>query len=269
MSRRASRSVAVGRVASLAVALVACGEKPPPTVTFEWSPAVVTAHYFHAERPGFNTAGRESVSAFTYGRIDQLPDGRNLYATVEADPPVLVQPGRVSYLNGNDVVLAVAPDPQLPAATYTGMLTVHVYEDAALTKPCPVHGGTVAYQFAVDPELTISATLDGIPLGVVATSSDTAVTKDLSSGPTIYWYPSAPSLPAFAAHAGQVLELTASLPVRWTSPDQFYSSGGGWASPAVTSTSLTQVLSAESCTYAAMPLQGPQYGAGFKVSVAL
>jgi hypothetical protein len=268
----------------LVLGLLACGgggggAGPGPLYTLQFTPGQLAAQYFHNQQRLLNTYAPD-VTASVTGTIDPIPSG-TLYVVIVLDAPVFLGNPSVSLLGGNAFSLSLTPDVSLPPGTYTGNLTIQLFQDAALKKPYPVTGGTLPYALTVDPELTVTATIDGVPAGVVFSSSGTAVTAidcSVVTGycTTIYWNPSQPTA-AFDLTPGQVLELQASVPVTWYSPDQFYPYGYLWQAPTVTATTLTQTIAAPPSgfpgitgnAYVAVPAAGGQFGAGLFVDIHL
>jgi hypothetical protein len=257
----------------LLLGLAACGgggSGSSPGFTLRFTPGQLAARYFHNQHHLQNTSEPPVVASVT-GTIDPLPSGI-VYVVVVEDLPVFQGTPSVTLLGGNAFSLSWEPDPGLAPGTYTGNLAIHLFQDAALTQPYSVTGGTLPYALTVDPELTVTATIDGVPAGAVFSSSSTAVT-DINLN-TIYWNPSQPGA-AFTLAPGQVIELQASIPVTWYSPDQFYPYGYLWEAPAITSTTLTQTIAAPPSgstgltgnAYIAVPTAGGQWGAGLIVDI--
>jgi len=258
----------------LLLGLFACGggggSSAAPAFTLHFTPGQLTAQFFHNQTYLQNTYANP-VTAGVTGTIDPLPSG-TLYVLIVVDAPVFVGDPAVSVLGGNAFSLSLTPDTNLAAGTYTGNLTIQLFQDATATNPYSVTGGTLPYTLTVDPELTVTATIDGVPAGVVFSSSNTAVTS--INGSTIYWNPAQPAA-AVDLTPGQVLELQASVPVTWYSPDQFYPYGYLWQAPTVTATTLTQTIAAPPSgttgitgnAYIAVPTAGGQFGAGLIVDI--
>ena len=72
-----------------------------------------------------------------------------------------------------------------------------------------------------------------------------------------------------------MIELTASVPVTWHSPDQYYPYGSLWSAPTLTATTLRQTIAAPpggtsgmmGNAYVAVPTGGRQFGAGLVVDI--
>lgn len=275
MSRKASFPGARALALFPLLGLLACGgggggSGGAPTFTLRFDPGGLAARYFHNQQNGVNTYAAP-VTASVGGTIDPLPSG-TLYVVIVADAPVFLAGASVTFLGGNAFSVSLTPDVALAPGTHAGNLTVHMFQDAALTKPYNVIGGTVPYTLTVDPELTVAVAIDGVPSGTVFSSSSTAVTA--LNVPTIYWYPSQPAA-AFTLAPGQVISLEASVPVTWYSPDQFYPYSYLWTAPTTTATTLTQTIASPPSgstgltgnAYIAVPAGGVQFGAGLVVDI--
>jgi hypothetical protein len=246
------------------------GSGSAPSFTLHFTPDRLTAQYFHNQHYLVNTYAAPATASVS-GTIDPLPSG-TLYVVLAFDAAVFVGNPSLNLLGGNAFSLSLTPDATLAPGAYTGNITIQLFQDAALTKPYSVTGGTLPYTLTVDPELTVTATIDGVVAGVVFSSSSTAVTD--INGSTIYWNPSQPAA-AFTLTPGQVLELQASVPVTWHSPDQFYPYGYLWQAPTITATTLTQTIAAPpdgipgmtGNAYIAVPSAGGQFGAGLIVDI--
>jgi hypothetical protein len=176
----------------------------------------------------------------------------------------------IEYTGGSGFNVRAMLDPEYPAGTYSGTVAFQLYEDAAHEVPYQVTGASVPYQVTVDPELTLQVAIDGVTVHSTISSSSTAVTQ-INLG-TIYWNPAAPSS-SFSVRPGQVIALTASVPVSWTSPDQEYPLSLVWTdAPTVTDTTLVQTVPSIGAythiPYVAMPKTANQYGAGFTFDIA-
>jgi hypothetical protein len=239
-----------------------------PTITIAFDHPL-TARYFHNQHAGLNAPNNVALTVSATGTVDPVPSGV-IYVVLEVDQAVFTGAPGVDTRGTNGFILYLTPDVALAPGTYTGQIRVRIYQDAAATQPYQVVGGTLPYTLTVDPELTVTARVDGVPVGQVFSSSSTAVT--MIWGQTIYWYPLTPAA-AMTLHPGQLLELEASLPVTWYSPDQFYPYGSLWDAPVVTATTLSQTMLPHSqsgmtgSAWIAMPVSGPQYGAGLVIDV--
>jgi hypothetical protein len=258
----------------LLLGLLACGggggSGSGPSFTLHFTPGRLTAQYFHNQHQLLNTSA-PPVTAGVSGTIDPLPSG-TLYVVLVLDAAVFVGEPSVSLLGGNAFTLSLTPDTNLAPGTYTGNISIQMFQDAARAKPYSVIGGTLPYTLTVAPELTVTAAIDGVAAGVVFSSSHTAVTD--INGSTIYWNPLQPAA-AFNLTTGQVLELRSSVPVTWHSPDQFYPYGYLWQAPTITATTLTQTIAPPpdgspgltGNAYIAVPSAGGQFGAGLIVDI--
>lgn len=267
---RAPRALAL---LSLLLGLPACGgggsEPGPPPIRLVFTPDRLTARFFQHQQHLVNTYV-STVTAEVTATVEPMPS-ETTYVVVIFDQPVFTGEPWVTYQGGNAFSLGFMPDTGLAPGTYSGNVTIQLFHDAALTNPYEVIGGTVPYTVTVDPELTVTATVDGVAVGEIASSSSTAVT--LINGNTIYWYPDQPAA-ALTLQPGQVLELEASVPVTWRSPDTFYPYGYLWQAPTVTATTLTQTIAAppdgfpamSGNAYIAVPA-GDQFGAGMIVDI--
>jgi hypothetical protein len=257
------------------LALLACGgggggSGSKPDFTLSFTPSRLTARYFHNQRYQQNTY-TQAVSATVTGAIEPLPSA-TLYVVMVEDAPVFVGNPAVSLLGGNAFSLTVAPDLSLADGAHSGNLTIQMFQDAALTKPYVVAGGTLPYTITVDPELTVTVKIDGVAASAVFSSSNTAVTD--INGSTVYWSPTQPAA-AFTVAPGKLIELQASVPVTWHSPDQFYPYGSLWSAPTVTATTLTQTIASPPSgtsgmtgnVYVAVPTAAGQFGAGLIVDI--
>jgi hypothetical protein len=247
------------------------------TFALTFDAAGLTARLFHDQHHLQNTY-TSSVRASVAGRISPVPTG-NLYVKVVEDQPVFLNDAGVTVLSAGassaDFTFSVTPDVGLAPGLYTGHLTVQVFEDAAMTKAYGITGGTIPYSVRVDPELTVSITIDGELLTTTCSSSSTAVTS--INGSTIYWNPPGSPTAAVTVKPGQIIELHASRPVTWRSPDQFYPYGSLWDAPTITSTSLTQTVAAPPSgspgmvgnPYIATLPGNSQWGAGLVIDIRL
>jgi hypothetical protein len=238
--------------------------------TLSFTPGQLTARFFHNQRYGDNTFD-PPVTASVNGTITPIPSG-NLYVVIALDFPVFTGTPTLTPLGGNAFSVALTPDGTLAAGTHSGTLKIDMYGDAALTKHYSVAGNMLPYTLTVDPELTVTAKIDGVAATTAFSSSNTAVTA--INGSTIYWNRGQPAA-AFTLSPGKVLELQANIPVTWHSPDQFYPYGSLWSAPTVTSTTLTQTMAAPpdgtpgmtGNAYIAVPATGSQFGAGLIVDI--
>ena len=238
--------------------------------TLGFTPSQVTARFFHNQRSGENTFDTQ-VAASVNGTITPIPSG-SLYVVIALDFPVFTGNPVLTALGGNAFSVTLTPDSTLAAGTHSGVMKIDLYGDAALTKHYNVAGNMLPYTLTVDPELTVTAKIDGVAAPNVFSSSNPAVTG--INGSTIYWNHGQPAA-AFTLPPGKVLELQASIPVTWHSPDQFYPYGSLWSAPTVTATTLTQTIAAPpegtpgmvGNAYIAVPTLGSQFGAGLIVDV--
>jgi hypothetical protein len=256
----------------LLLGVLACGggSGSHPDFTLSFTPNRLTARFFHNQRYLENTS-LQSIAASVTGTIEPLPTS-TLYVVIVLDFPVFVGNPALSLLGGNAFSLTLAPEVNLEPGTHTGNLAFKMFQDAARTKPYSVAGGTLPYTLTVDPELTVTVKIDGVAASALFSSSNTAVTD--INGSTIYWNHGQPAA-AFTLAPGKVIELQASVPVTWHSPDQFYPYGSLWSAPTVTSTTLTQTIAAPpngssgltGNAYIAVPTTGGQFGAGLIVDI--
>jgi len=256
----------------LLAGLFACGGggSSKADFTLSFTPDRLTARYFHNQHHGVNTF-TPPVTATVNGTIDPVPTS-NLYVLVMVDSPVFQGNPSLVSLGGNAFSLTLTPDLSLAAATHSGNLTIQMFQDSALSKPYTVAGGTLPYTLTVDPELTVTVKIDGVVAPQIFSSSNTAVT-DINQS-TIYWNGLQPPA-SFSLAPGKVIELTASVPVTWHSPDQFNPYGSLWSAPTVTATTLRQTMAAPSGgtsgmtgnAYIAVPTAAGQFGAGLVVDI--
>jgi hypothetical protein len=253
------------------LSLLACGGGSGSHIDFTltFTPAQLTAHYFHNQRSGQNS--NSNVTASINGTIDPLPTA-NLYVVIAADAPVFQGDVSLTPTGGNGFTVSLSPNTSLSTGTHSGTLTIRMYQDAGLTKEYSVKGGKLPYTLTVDPELTVTVKIDGVLQSQTFSSSNTGVTAVY--GNTIYWYSGQPAA-AFTLPPGKVIELEASIPVTWRSPDTFSSYGYLWSAPTVTPTTLTQTLAAPpngspamyGNAFIALPATADQFGAGLIIDI--
>jgi hypothetical protein len=273
-----SLSIALGTSLLLLVALPACqggtgagGGGDAPQLNIHFATAQMTARFFQGQQYLTNTSTRPVVIQVN-GTVDPVPQGQ-LYVRIVLDAPVFDSDVGVDVWPPDSFELYFTPLMDLQPGTYTGTVTVQVFQDAAMTKPYRVTGGTLAYALTVDPELTVSVKIDGVLQPEIFTSSHFAVTyfNNIGYG-TIYWDGATAPAPSYTLHPGQVVELEASVPVTWYGPDRTAGPYGYWfAKPVVTATTLTQTIPSppggssglSGSSFIAMPVAPGQYGTGF------
>jgi hypothetical protein len=265
-------------VTSLAsAALAACGGGDGPELHIHFASDELTARFFHGQQAMVNTASPD-VTCSVGGTVDPVPQGE-IHVAIVPDAPVLKSNVGLSATPPNGFGLTLMPATDLAPGTYVGSIEVQAFQDAALTQPYRVSGGTLHYAFTVDPQLTISAKIDGVLQTQTFTSSQPAVTQvNPSSVSTIYWQYGTPPLVSWKLHAGQVLELEANMPVTWYGPDRTSASFGYlFPLPTVTSTTFRQTLPSPATTpfgavygasYLAMPVAPGQWGTGLRLDLA-
>lgn len=276
-----SLSMAVG-TSLLLVALPACqggtgagggggGGGDAPQLDIHFATAQITSRFFHGQQYLTNTSTRPVVIQVN-GTVAPVPQGQ-LYVRIVLDAPVFDSNVGLDVFPPDSFELYFTPLMDLQPGTYTGTVTVQVFQDAAMTKPYRVTGGTLPYVVTVDPELTVSVKIDGVLQPETFTSSHFAVTyfNNIGYG-TIYWDGATAPASSYTLHPGQVVELEASVPVTWYGPDRTAGPYGYWfATPVVTATTLTQTMPSppsgssglSGCSFIAMPVAPGQYGTGF------
>jgi hypothetical protein len=232
----------------------------------------LTARFFHAQAYLSNTS-RPAVSAAVSGTVSPVPQG-TLYVRVVLDAPVFETSVGLSITPPDAFTLGFTPVTTLAPGVYTGTVQVQVFQDAGLTRPYRVTGGTLPYVLTVDPELVVTVKVDGVVQTETFSSSHYAVTSFNPIGyGTIYWRDGTSPAASWTLHPGQVVELQASIPVTWYGPDRTAASYASWFDPpTVTSTTISQTMpdpathgvgGLAGSSFFAMPLGGGQYGAGF------
>ncbi len=232
----------------------------------------VTARLFHGQQYFTNTYASPPIIQVN-GTVDPVPQGQ-LYVRIVLDAPVFDSDVSLQLFPPDSFELYLTPLTSLSPGTYSGTITVQVFQDAAMTKPYQVTGGTLFYTVTVDPELTVSVKIDGVLQAEVFTSSHYAVTDFNNIGyGTIYWSGATPPAASFTLHPGQVVELEASMPVTWYGPTRTAGAYGYWfAQPTVTATTFQQTMPSppqgstglNGASFIAMPVASPgQWGSGF------
>jgi hypothetical protein len=254
-------------------ALAACGGGgggDGPELNVHIDPHEISARFFHAQQHLTNTNSAPPSIGVT-GTVDPVPQGA-IYVRIVLDAPVFHSDVGLEVFPPNIFAMSFWPLTDLPAGTYTGTITIQAFQDAALTKPYRVTGGTLPYTLTVDPELTVSVRIDGVLQPETFTSSHFAVTDFNPIGyGTIYWRGADAPAASWTLHPGQVVELEANMPVTWYGPDRTAGAYGYWfAQPVVTATTLTQTVpsplqgsSLTGSSFIAMPVAPGQYGTGF------
>jgi hypothetical protein len=276
-----SRWFRSGRTAPLLLTLLAAcgggggGSEPSPELTVHFATDQLDARYFHGQHYLTNTY-LAPVSLIATGTVDPVPQGP-AYVQIVLDAPVFEGDVGFDASPPNSFSLTFRPLTGLAVGTYTGTIELKVFQDAAMTRPYRVAGGTLDYALTVDPELTISVKIDGVTQSESFSSSHFAVTDYNPGGyGTIYWRDTTPGA-SFTLHPGQLVELEASVPVTWYGPDQTAGPYGSWFDPPVVNgTTLSQTIpepqvgsGLTGSSFIAMPVAPGQFGAGFVFDLAV
>jgi hypothetical protein len=223
-----------------------------PPLNIQVTSGQLTAEFFSGQQYLTNTTDLPP-SITVSGKVDPVPQGQ-IYVRVVLDAPVFDSNVGLNVAPPNLFTLTFDPVTTLTVGTYTGNVTVQVFQDAAMTRPYAVTGGTLPYTLTVDPQLTVTVKIDGVLQSETFTSSHNAVTdfNPLGYG-TIYWAGATEPPASWTLQPGQVLELESNLPVTWRGPDSMSAYGPLFTPPpTMTATTYSETMPSTLGGYSSM-----------------